>query len=51
MMLTRIGLDHPEVVGWTRELSPRLQAALGVDVDYWRTRVVRDVELRSEPIW
>ena len=36
MMVTRMGLDHPAEVGWTRELSPAQAAALGVDVAYWR---------------
>lgn len=35
MMQTRIGLDHPDVVGWTRDLSKRHQAKLKVDVEYW----------------
>ena len=37
MMQTRIGLDHPEAGGWTRDLSPRQQAAMHVDVQYWRS--------------
>ena len=37
MMQTRIGLDHADVVGgWTRDLSTRQQAALHLDVRYWR---------------
>ena len=37
MMLTRIGLDHPdEAGGWTRSLDAEQQRALGIDVDYWR---------------
>jgi len=33
---TRIGLDHPEVVGWTRDLNQRARARLHLSVTYWR---------------
>ena len=36
MMLTRIGLDHPERVGWARDFPISAQRALGIEVDYWR---------------
>ena len=37
MMLTRIGLDHPNLVGWTRELGTYQQELTGVTVDFWKT--------------
>lgn len=36
MMLTRIGLDHPQTGGWARDLTQRTKRRLGLDVDYWR---------------
>ena len=39
MMLTRMGLDHPGEVGWTRDLSAEQKRSLNVDVEYWKDLV------------
>ena len=37
LVMGRVGMQHPDLVGWTRDLAPADQRRVGVAVAFWRT--------------
>ena len=37
LVMGRVGMQHPDLVGWTRDLAPADQRRVGVGVAFWRT--------------
>ena len=38
LIMGRIGLQHPDKLGWTRELNAAQQQQVGVRVEFWKTK-------------
>ena len=38
LIMGRVGMQHPDVIGWTRDLTAQQQRRTGVSVEFWRTQ-------------
>ena len=38
LIMGRVGMQHPDAIGWTRDLTAQQQRRTGVSVEFWRTQ-------------
>tara|TARA_B100000795_G_scaffold269198_1_gene257914 strand:- start:475 stop:795 length:321 start_codon:yes stop_codon:yes gene_type:complete len=38
LIMGRVGMQHPDAIGWTRDLTAQQQRRTGVSVEFWQTQ-------------
>ena len=38
LIMGRVGMQHADAIGWTRDLSAQQQKQVGVSVEFWKTK-------------